>query len=111
MGCKRACLAGARHLSQRPRVLVTLGTAGWLQSLTCGAFGGASLADNDTRPAPGDDGMWGCYTLSGCEADTSGEGLDCECVTVNAADVYACEGYRLPTEAEWERRARDVNVP
>ena len=42
------------------------------------------------------DGLGSCYTCTGAGADT-------ECTP--AADPYACTGWRLPTEAEWEAAA------
>ena len=42
------------------------------------------------------DGLGSCYTCTGSGADT-------ECTA--AADPYACTGWRLPTEAEWEAAA------
>ena len=48
-------------------------------------------------------GLAACYTLTACTS-TAGTGMTCKGVTVTGAgkDPYACTGYRLPTEAEWE---------
>jgi formylglycine-generating enzyme required for sulfatase activity len=54
------------------------------------------------------EGLEPCYTLNGCNDQSPGTGMECTDVTVNAPDEdpYDCEGYRLPTEAEWEYAAR-----
>jgi formylglycine-generating enzyme required for sulfatase activity len=49
------------------------------------------------------EGLAACYSLSDCQG-APGEAMECSAVTVNASggNPYACAGYRLPSEAEWE---------
>ena len=54
------------------------------------------------------EGLEPCYTLVDCDDDLPGDTMDCGEVMVTApeGDQYLCEGYRLPTEAEFERAYR-----
>jgi hypothetical protein len=45
-----------------------------------------------------------CYLLDECES-TQGN-YNCNVLGMNAESVYDCEGYRLPTRAEWQYAAR-----
>lgn len=51
------------------------------------------------------EGLEPCYLLSECK-NRVGANLRCASVRVDASSPYECEGYRLPTEAEWEYAAR-----
>ena len=51
------------------------------------------------------DGLEPCYRLQEC-AERPGWGLTCAVAAAEHAPPQRCPGYRLPTEAEWERAAR-----
>jgi formylglycine-generating enzyme len=46
-----------------------------------------------------------CYELVDCIGEV-GHGMTCASVALNAANLYECEGYRLPTDAEYEYALR-----
>ncbi|MDD9968286.1 MAG: SUMF1/EgtB/PvdO family nonheme iron enzyme [Myxococcales bacterium] len=46
-----------------------------------------------------------CYQLEGCTG-VLGKGLTCEKASSTSDTVYQCDGFRLPTDAEWEYAAR-----
>lgn len=51
------------------------------------------------------EGFSPCYELADCEGEP-GLSLRCHSILVTADSPYLCEGYRLPTEAEWEYATR-----
>lgn len=70
-----------------------LGNITWLEAL---AF--ANLLSTNKSLAP-------CYALDQCSGQL-GNGMVCDVASVVGASLYECQGYRLPTSAEWEYAAR-----
>jgi formylglycine-generating enzyme required for sulfatase activity len=50
------------------------------------------------------EGLAACYELDGCTE--AGPDFVCDSITAVGGNPLLCEGYRLPTEAEWEYAAR-----
>ncbi|HVJ17548.1 MAG TPA: SUMF1/EgtB/PvdO family nonheme iron enzyme [Polyangiaceae bacterium] len=52
------------------------------------------------------DGYVPCYELIDCTGSLEEHDLACESASLSTTNVYECEGYRLPTEAELEYATR-----
>jgi formylglycine-generating enzyme required for sulfatase activity len=64
-----------------------------------------ALAYANARSERGQPPRPACYELSGCQG-TLGAGMTCASVRSRTSNLLDCEGYRLPTEAEWEYATR-----
>lgn len=72
-----------------------VGNVSWTEAL---AFANLLSMRHEPALAP-------CYALIGCTGEL-GSGLECEQQQLTSSSVYECEGYRLPTKAEWEYAGR-----
>ena len=74
-----------------------VGNVTWFEAV---AFANLLSEENGIEP---------CYALHNCtnEPGAPGDwGMFCTNVTIETPTVYDCQGYRLPTDAEWEYAAR-----
>jgi formylglycine-generating enzyme required for sulfatase activity len=72
-----------------------IGNVSWFEALS---YANLLSQRHDPPLAP-------CYSLEGCTGELAG-GLACGAARTEKKTVYECEGYRLPTDAEWEYAAR-----
>ncbi|MEM1032542.1 MAG: SUMF1/EgtB/PvdO family nonheme iron enzyme [Myxococcota bacterium] len=70
------------------------GNVSWFDAIT--------YANERSRRA----GLEPCFQLDNCTGSVGEEGYGCTDVALTAPTIYECEGYRLPTTAEWEWAAR-----
>lgn len=73
-----------------------VGNVSWYEAM---AYANALSESHDPPLAP-------CYELVGCQGELGRSSMTCETAKLRASSSYDCEGYRLPTEAEWEYAAR-----